>query len=143
MKLLLRSPFLGISITVGLTIFPVTQIILLYLNGGLSYLLALPFGANTNSEVVENAAIVLNTLLIVIGCLAFYFSLKPWKLYFSTFLIMFSGQALIVFVSGILNGGDDYFWGWLAMSGIPVLLIIILSMNKSNFISLETKDDKL
>ncbi len=58
------------------------------------------------------------------------------------FLIMFSGQALIVFISGILNGGGDYFWGWLAMSGIPVLLIVILSLNKKKFISLETKEKK-
>lgn len=141
MKFLLRRPFLGISVTIGLTVFPVIQIILLYLNGGLSYLLALPFGANTNSEVVEHTAVVLNTLLIVIGCLVFYSSLKPWKLYFSTFLVMFSGQALIVFVSGILNGGDDYFWGWLTISGIPVLLIVILGFNKVDFVKLKGQEN--
>ncbi len=111
---------------VAITVFPVSQIILLTLNGGLAYIFALPFEAVTKSGVVERTSLILNIVLTLIAATAYLRFDKTWILIVSTFFIMFSGQALMLFVSDEFNGGDNYFLGWLTVSGIPTLTLVAI-----------------
>jgi hypothetical protein len=111
---------------VVITIFPVTQIILLTLNGGLSYVFALPFDATTKTGVVEQTSLILNIVLTLLAIVAYFKFEKTWIVIVSTFFIMFSGQTLMLFVSDEFNGGDNYFLGWLTVAGIPTLTLAIV-----------------
>ena len=108
---------------VAITVFPVSQIILLTLNGGLAYVFALPFDAATKSGVVEQTALILNIILTLLAVSVYLKSDKTWIVIVSTFFIMFSGQSLMLFVSDEFNRGDNYFLGWLIVSGIPTLTL--------------------
>ena len=126
----LKGSTIGIILTIALTIFPVTQIILLTLNGGLTYIFAIPFGATTKSEVTGVTSIVVNSILIIVGLITFYFGERTWVKIVSTFLIMFSGQMLVMFMTDEFNGGDNYLIGWLTVSGIPILIILTVGLIK-------------
>jgi len=126
----LKGSTIGIILTIALTIFPVTQIILLTLNGGLTYIFAIPFGATTKSDVTGVTSIVVNSILIIVGLITFYFGERTWVKIVSTFLIMFSGQMLVMFMTDEFNGGDNYLIGWLTVSGIPILIILTVGLIK-------------
>ncbi|MBA4058085.1 MAG: hypothetical protein C0490_25430 [Marivirga sp.] len=124
----ISSSTIGIIITIALTIFPVTQIILLTLNGGLTYIFAIPFGATTKSGVTEVTSIVVNSILTTLGLILLYFAERFWIKIASTFLIMFSGQTLVMLMSDEFNGGDNYLLGWLTVSGFPIVAILIVGL---------------
>ncbi len=126
----LSSSTIGIIVTVALTIFPVTQIMLLYLNGGLTYIFAIPFGATTKSEVTTISSLVVNSILTISGLIIFYFARRTWVTIVSTFLVMFSGQMLVMFMTDEFNGGDNYLLSWLTVSGIPTLTILTIGLLK-------------
>ena len=111
---------------VAITVFPVSQIILLTLNRGLAYVFALPFEASTKSGVVEQTALILNIVLTLLAISAYFKFHKTWIVIVSTFFIMFSGQSLMLFVSDEFNGGDNYFIGWLTVLGIPTLTLVTI-----------------
>jgi hypothetical protein len=125
-----RSSTIGIIVTIALTIFPVTQIILLTLNGGLTYIFAIPFGATTKSGVTEITSVVINSILTIVGLITFYFGEKTWVKIVSAFLIMFSGQVLVMLMTDEFNGGDNYLLGWVTVSGIPSLTILTVGLVK-------------
>ena len=129
-KIELSSSTKGIVVTVALTIFPVTQMMLLFLNGGLTYIFAIPFGATTKSEVTTISSLVVNSVLAISGLIVFYFARRTWVTIVSTFLIMFSGQMLVMFITDEFNGGDNYLLGWLTVSGIPTLTILTIGLVK-------------
>ncbi len=126
----LSSSTIGIIVTIALTIFPVTQIMLLYLNGGLTYLFAIPFGATTKSEVTTISSLVVNSILTITGLIIFYFARRTWVIIVSTFLIMFSGQMLMMYMTDEFNGGDNYLLGWLTVTGVPSLIILTIGLVK-------------
>jgi hypothetical protein len=125
-----RGSTIGIIVTIGLSIFPLTQITLLTLNGGLTYTFAIPFGATTKSGVTEVASVVINLILTIVGLITFYLGERTLVKIVSAFLIMFSGQMLVTFMADEFNGGDNYLLGWLTVSGIPSLTILTVGLIK-------------
>jgi hypothetical protein len=115
---------IGTIVIILIAIFPLTQIILLTLNGGLTYIFAIPFGATTKSDVTGVTSIIVNSILTILGLVMFYRADKTWTRLLSVFLIMFSGQMLMLFTSVGFNGGDNYLLGWLTVSGVPILTIL-------------------
>jgi hypothetical protein len=124
------SGLIGIMIVVVITIFPLTQVMLLTLNGGLTYAFAFLFGAASKSGVTELTSIVLNSILATIGMIGFYLAEKSCLKMVSVFLIMFSGQMLVMFQADDFNKGDNYIQGWLTVSGIPILSILTITLAK-------------
>lgn len=74
----ISSSTIGIIVTVALTIFPLTQIMLFYLNGGMTYIFAIPFGATTKSEVTTISSLLVNSILTILGLVIFYFARRTW-----------------------------------------------------------------
>jgi hypothetical protein len=119
---------IGTMVVIAITIFPLIQVMLLTLNGGLIYVLALPFGAETRPGVMPVTSIVVNSVLAISGLLTFYFAEQVWLRMLSVFQIMFSAQMLTLFVSDGFDEGDHYWQGWLIVAGIPVLIILIAAL---------------
>jgi hypothetical protein len=132
------NPTIGIIITILITIFPFTQIILLTLMGGLTYILTIPFVATNKSDVIEISSLVVNVVLTTLGLVTFYFANGFWVKIVSTLLIMGSGQMLMLFLSQEFNEGDNYLLGWLTVSGIPILIILTLGLVKHYVINRKT-----
>ena len=94
---------------VVLTVLPVLQMILLYLNGGMLYILALPFGDFLGDSDLhfENS---INAILSLIGVLGFYLAKNKLKRGLFTFLTFFSGQSIFYMLTErLFTEYDNYY----------------------------------
>lgn len=114
---------IGTLIVVVLCVFPITQIILLQLNGGLSYLISLLFYAKHKSGNVEIVGLILNGVLFVIGTVGYLTSRKTWIQIISSFLIMLSGLFLMMLVVELYIREGNYLI-YLITIDVPPLLVI-------------------
>jgi len=131
-KKIFSSSTIGIILTIVVTIFPLTQIILLTLNGGLTYLFTLPFNSN-KSETATISSITFNSFAFILGIIFYYRAKKTWQKIISVFLIMFSGQMLVLFLADQSYNGDNYLAGYTAVSGIPTLIVVTIGILKYYF----------
>jgi hypothetical protein len=128
-KKILNASTIGIMLTILISIFPLTQILLLTLNGGLTYLFAIPFDTN-KIETINITSLIVNSVLVFVGLIYYYLTQKTWVKIFSVFLIMFAGQMLMLFVSDEFEHGDNYLLGWLILSAVPTLAVLTIAFIK-------------
>lgn len=118
---------IGMILVIVVTIFPLTQVVLLTLNGSVTYDFAILFGVSTSH--VEIVIIAVNGIVMLLAMGVLFFSKKAWTKIVATFFVMFCGQMLMTFVSDGFNGGDndDYLLAWITVAGVPILIILLVS----------------
>ncbi len=103
---------------------------LMYLNGGLTYIFAIPFDT-ANANTTETASIVFNSILTAIGLILFYNSRVTWTRILTSLLVLFCGQGVMLFLIGkILTEDDSYYLYWTILSGTPVLVTLLVGLFK-------------
>jgi hypothetical protein len=120
--------FLGVILLTS--IVPIVQMTLMYLNGGLTYIFAIPFDT-ANANTTETASIVFNSILTAIGLILFYNSRVTWTRILTSLLVLFCGQGVMLFLIGkILTEDDSYYLYWTILSGTPVLVTLLVGLFK-------------
>jgi hypothetical protein len=123
-------PTILLGIILLTSIVPMVQIMLMTLNGGLTYIFAIPFDTD-KSNTTEIVSIVFNSILTIIGLFLFYKSKVTWTRILTALLVLFCGQGVMLFIiDKILTEDDSYYIYWTVLSGTPVLLTLMVGLLK-------------
>jgi TctA family transporter len=126
--ILIPTIFLGAILMTS--VMPIYQMTLMHLNGGLTYIFAIPFDTD-KSNTTEITSIVFNSIATIIGLFLFYKSKKTLTRVLTSFLILFTGQAVMLFVvDKLLTEDDSYYIYWTVLSGTPVLATLLVGLYK-------------
>lgn len=120
--------FLGLVILTS--VVPIVQVMLMTLNGGLTYIVSMPFD-NDKLDNLETTGIVFNAVLTGFGLFLFYKSRKTWTRILTSFLVLFFGQGMMLFsIDNFLKEDDSYQIYWAVLSGTPMFLTVLVGLFK-------------
>lgn len=107
------------------------------LNGGLTYIVNMPFG-NDKIGTLETTGIIFNTVLTVFGLYLNYNSKETFKKILTSFLVLFFGQGMMLFViDNFLKEDYSHYIYWAIVSGTPMLLMFLVGIIKFRNLSLK------
>lgn len=128
-NIVIPSIFFGFVLLTSM--IPVIQVILMTLNGGLTYIMNIPFD-NNNLGALETTGIVFNGFLTVFALFLFYNANKTWTRFLTTLLVLFFGQGLMIFnIDKFLKEDDSYYIYWIVLSGTPILMTLMVGLYKN------------
>ncbi len=123
-------PTIFLAVVVFTSMIPIVQVILMNLNGGLTYLINIPFD-NNKLETLETTGIFFNTILTAFGLFLFYKSKETLTRILTSFLVLFFGQGMMLFtIDNFLKEDDSYYIYWTVLSGTPMILTLLVGLFK-------------
>jgi hypothetical protein len=123
-------PTIFLAVGVLTSMMPIVQVMLMTLNGGLTHIISVPFD-NDRVETFEITGIIFNTSLTVFGLFLFYKSKETLTRILTSFLVLFFGQGLMLFIiDNFLTEDDSYYIYWTVLSGTPMLLALLVGLFK-------------
>lgn len=136
--IVIPATFLGVVLLTSM--IPIIQVILMTLNGGLTYIVNMPFG-NDKIATLETTGIIFNTVLTVFALYLNYNSTETFKKILTSFLALFFGQGMMLFViDNFLKEDDSHYIYWAVVSGTPMLLMFLVGIIK--YRNLRLKQEK-
>jgi hypothetical protein len=134
--IIIPTIFLGVILLTS--IVPIAQVTLMYLNGGLTYIFAIPFDTD-NTNTTEITSIIVNSILTAIGLILFYNSKVTLSRILTSLLILFCGQGAMLFlIDRILTEDYSYYLYWTVLSGTPVLVTLLVGLFKYRTLKLHS-----
>ena len=136
--IVIPATFLGIVLLTSM--IPIIQVILMTLNGGLTYIVNMPFG-NDKIATLKTTGIIFNTVLTGFALYLNYNSTETFKKILTSFLALFFGQGMMLFViDNFLKEDDSHYFYWAVVSGTPMLLMFLVGTIK--YRNLRLKQEK-
>jgi hypothetical protein len=130
-------PTILLGVIMLTSIIPIAGVMMMTLNGGLMYIFSLPFDTD-KPQKTEITSIVFNSILTLVGLFLFYKSKKTWTRITTSLLILFTGQAVTLFViDKILKEDDSYYIYWTVLSGTPAFVTLLIGLFKYQTLKLK------
>lgn len=128
-------PIIGLVLVFIFSLLPKIQISLLYLNGGFSYLIAFPFNTD-KTEITEIVNTIVNYSLLILGYIFYYRTDTRFILILSCFLVLFSGQMIILsLIENYIKKLVDFYYFQFLLAGLtPILICFFIGVFKIKMI---------